>query len=151
MTQVAYDLSAYSAYDQSVIERTIELNAKADAISALAVGDGVSVSVWTDILAYTIIKKTRTTMILREDKATLDPSFKPEFISGGFAGHCINQSEQTYTYEANPDGAEIKISLRTFTDELGNERRMWKLSKTGVFERGGNVYAGRRKFHDYNF
>lgn len=132
-------------------ERTARVNADADAISALNVGDGVSVSLWTDVDAYTIIKKTATTIILQEDKATPDPSFKPEFIPGGFAGHCTNQSDQTYTYEHDPNGAIVKISLRRWADDNGNERRKWKKTGVRTFEAGGNAYAGRRKFHDYNF
>ena len=120
-------------------ERTAEINAYADRISAAALGDGVTVSVWTDCEA------------LREDKATRSPDFKPEFIAGGFAGHCVNQNDQTYTYEADPTGPTIKVSLRRWTDEEGNERRLWKKVGTKTFERGGNVYHGRRKFHDYNF
>lgn len=132
-------------------KRTAEINAYADRISAAALGDGVTVSVWTDCEAYTIIKRTATTMTLQEDKATMSPNFKPEFVAGGFAGHCVNQGDQTYTYEADPAGPTIKVSLRRWTDEEGNERRLWKKVGTGKFERGGNVYPGRSKFHDYNF
>ena len=132
-------------------ERTADMNKYADRISALAIGDGVTVSVWTDCEAYTVIKRTATTMTLREDKATRSPDFKPEFIVGGFAGHCVNQNEQTYTYEADPTGPTIKVSLRRWADEDGNERRKWKRVRTGTFEQGGNAYAGRRKFHDFNF
>jgi hypothetical protein len=132
-------------------ERTAEINAYADRISALAIGEGVTVSVWTDAEAYTLIKRTATTMTLREDKATRNPNFKPEIVAGGFIGHCINQHEQTYTYEPDLAGVTIKVSLRRWTDEEGNERRRWKKVGTGTFERGGNVYPGRSKFHDYNF
>ncbi len=131
--------------------RTAEINEVADAISSLSVGDGVAVSLWTDIEAYTIIKKTPTTMTLQEDKAVLCPSFKPEFIPGGFAGHCTNQRGQKYTYEPNPEGAIIKISLRRWKDQNGDERRRWKRTGVHTFEAGGDVFFGRRKFHDYNF
>lgn len=132
-------------------ERTARVNLDADAISALNIGDGVSVSLWSDIDAYTIIKKTATTITLQEDKATLDPNWKPEFIPGGFGGHCTNQSDQTYTYERNPKGAIVKITLRRWADDNGDERRKWKKAGVRTFEAGGNAYAGRRKFHDYNF
>ena len=132
-------------------ERTAEINAYADRNSALAIGDGVTVSVWTDCEAYTLIKRTATTMTLRADKAVRDPAFKPEIVAGGFAGHCVNQEDQTYTYEPDLTGSTIKVSLRRWADEEGNERRLWKKVGTKTFERGGNVYPGRRKFHDYNF
>ena len=134
-----------------IAERTAEINELADAISALNVGDGVSVSIWTDLDAYTIIKKTATTMTLRRDHAVLANNWKPEFIQGGFAGHCVNQADQTYTYSEDPDGAIVKISLRRWEDDRGDERRRWKKSGVGTFEGGGNVYLGRRAFHDYNF
>lgn len=132
-------------------EDTARLNARADAISALSVGDGLTVSLWTDADAYTIIKKTASTMILRRDMATLNPSFKPEIIPGGFAGHCTNQSDQTYAYEPDPQGHEIKITLRHWKDSEGNTRRVWKRAGVGIRESGGSVSVGRRKFHDYNF
>lgn len=132
-------------------ERTAEINAYADRISALAIGEGVTVSVWTHAEAFTIIKRTATTMTLRQDKATRSPDFKPEFIAGGFAGYCVNQNEQTYTYEPDLKGPVTKVSLRRWTDDEGNERRLWKQAGFRKFERGGSVYPGRHKFHDYNF
>ena len=132
-------------------EETARLNAVADAISALAIGDGVTVSVYTDRQAYTVIKKGLNQMILQQDRATLDPSFKPEIIPVGFAGHCVNQSEQSYTYERDLNGQTVKITLRRWKDAEGNQRRMWKQLGVSVRERGGNVYLGRRAFHDYNF
>lgn len=132
-------------------DRTADINNYADRISALAIGEGVTVSVWTDAEAYTIIKRTATTMTLRADKATRNPDFKPEFVSGGFAGHCVNQDDQSYTYEADPEGHKIKVSLRRWADDEGNERRLWKRAGVKVHERGGSVSPGRHKFHDYNF
>jgi hypothetical protein len=134
-----------------IAERTALINNAADAISALELGDGVSVSVWTDCDAYTIIKKTPTTITLRADKAELLNRDELVFIPGGFAAHCENQADQRYSYEANPDGHEVKISLRRWTDEDGNECRKWKRSGIKTFEGGGNAYAGRRAFHDFNF
>lgn len=146
-----YNHSSRNAVSEYTARRTAEINADADAIAALPVGAHISVSLYTDINAYTIIKKTATTILLQADKATLDPNWKPEFIPGGFAGHCTNQRDQTYTYDRDPNGATIKISLRRSKDENGNERRRWKKAGVGTFEGGGNVYPGRRKFHDYNF
>jgi hypothetical protein len=134
-----------------VAERTAEINADADAISALNVGDGVSVSVWSDVEAYTIIKKTPKTIVLRSDNAVLVNREELVFHAGGFAAHCENQRDQRYTYEPDPEGIEIKITLRRWTDEDGNERRKWKKANNRTFETGGNAYAGRRKFHDFNF
>jgi len=134
-----------------IAELTAQINADADAISALNVGDGVSVSFWSDVEAYTIIKKTPKTILLRTDKATLINRTELVFHTGGFAAHCENQNDQRYTYESDPEGFEVKITLRRWTDEEGNERRKWKRVNNRTFETGGNAYAGRRKFHDFNF
>ena len=132
-----------------VAERTAEINAASDAISALNVGDGVSVSVWTDIDAYTIVSKTASTITLRCDNAELLNRDELRFDVGGFAAHVTG--EQRYAYTPNPDGHTVKITLRRWTDEEGNERRKWKRAGTRTFEQGGNAYAGRSKHHDYNF
>jgi hypothetical protein len=134
-----------------IAERTAEINAAADAITALNVGEGVSVSVWSDVDAYTIVRKTPTTITLRADTAELLNRDELRFTAGGFLAHCDNQADQRYSYAANPEGHEVKISLRKWLDEEGQERRQWKRSGTKTFERGGNAYAGRRAFHDYNF
>jgi len=130
---------------------TLEINAEFDAISNLSIGDGVTVSLWTDREAYTIIAKTAKTMTLQEDKATLSPDWKPEFVTGGFAGHCTNQDDQVYIYERDPDGHKIKISARSWPDQEGGTRFRWKKQGVGTNVLGGNVFVGRRKFHDYNF
>lgn len=132
-----------------IAERTAEINAAADAISALGVGDGVSVSVWTDVDAYTIIRKTASTITLRCDNAELLNRDELHFDVGGFAAHVTG--EQRYAYTPNLDGSIVKITLRRWSDGDGNERRKWKRAGTGAHEQGGNAYAGRRKFHDYNF
>jgi hypothetical protein len=133
-------------------ERTAEINASADAITALAIGDGVSVKSYTDVDAFTIIAKTATTMTLRQDAATLLNRDELVFHAGGFAAHCSNQRDQRYSYKADPEGHVIKISLRRWSDPEGNERRKWKRANSGALhDTGGNAYAGRRKFHDFNF
>lgn len=132
-------------------ERTAEYNAAADKIAALNIGDGVTVSLWTDCEAYTIVKKTATSMTLQQDIATLLNGNELIFQAGGFAAHCVNQEIQKYEYERDPDGPIQKITLRRWKDEEGNERREWKRVGTGTFQAGGHAYAGRRKFHDFNF
>lgn len=101
------------------------------------VGDGVTVNLWSDSHAYTVIKRTPKTITIQQDKATLDPNFKPEWIPGGFAGHCINQEEQTWTYEPNPNGEILRI-------RWSEKHEAWRyLNK--------NLTMGRHEFYDYNF
>ena len=104
------------------------------------IGDGATVCLWSDCHAGTIIKVTKCSITIRRDKATLDPNFKPEFVAGGFAGHCTNQEEQTYTYESDPDG---------YTETF-----RWS-NKYNRYQGGGDgsvkVIKGRHEFYDYNF
>ncbi len=101
------------------------------------VGDGVTYHLYSDSHACTVIKRTAKTITIQEDKATLDPNFKPEWVAGGFAGHCTNQDEQTYTYEHNPDG---RIITARWSD------------KRGAFVYCDKIITnGRHEFYDYNF
>lgn len=101
------------------------------------VGDGITLNYYSDSHAYTIISRTNKTITIQRDKATLNKNFKPEFIPGGFAGRCINQEEQTYTYERDEEG-------RTLTLRWSN--------KYGRFVcKEARVSNGRHEFYDYNF
>lgn len=102
------------------------------------VGDGVTVHYWTDAHAGTVIKRSAKSLTIRQDKAILDPDFKPDFITGGFAAHCTNQDEQSYTYEPNEDGRIYKA--------------YWSDRKRGFFaEKCLRITKGRHEYYDYNF
>ncbi len=102
------------------------------------VGDGATIRHYSDRTACTVIRISASgkTIWMREDSATLD-NWKPEIVPGGFAGHCVNNAEQRYTYQPNPDGRIHRASLR----------------KDGRFRttNGEPVIPGRHHFHDYNF
>ena len=102
------------------------------------VGDGATVCHYSDRTACTVIRVSPSgkTLYLQSDTAVLD-DWKPEFIPGGFAGHCVNNTEQRYAYQPNPQGAIHRASRR----------------KDGWFRttNGEPVIPGRRQFHDYNF
>ena len=102
----------------------------------IEVGAGVTLHLWSDSHACTVISRTATTLTIQRDKATLDPNFKPQ--RDGF--HCINQDDQTYTYEADPNGEIYKCH--------------WS-EKMGRFQHGSDgsmkITRGRREFYDYNF
>lgn len=105
------------------------------------VGMGVTARVYTDSHALTItrISPSGKTFWATQDKTSLDPNWKPEFVVGGFAGHCVNQYDQKYEYQTDPDGEEIRFSL-------GKDGK-WKCqSRYSVVQLGI-----RRAFHDYNF
>lgn len=106
--------------------------------ATIKVGDGVTIKYWSDRHAATVIKVTNCTVTVQRDKATLDPNFKPEWIAGGFAGHCTNQDEQTYTYERDPKG-----EIKTFR---------WS-NRYGRYGQPNDLqlFKGRHEFYDYNF
>lgn len=106
--------------------------------ATIEVGDGVTVNLYTDRHAATVIKKTATTVTVRRDKAILDPNFKPEWVVGGFAGHCTNQEEQSYTYEEDPEGCVYTFRWSNKYGRYGQPNDL-TLSK------------GRHEFYDYNF
>ena len=60
---------------------------------SLEVGDRVHICHYSDITPATIIKKTKTSLTVRHDKAHLD-GWKPEMIPGGFSVVCLNDSDQ---------------------------------------------------------
>lgn len=105
----------------------------------LKVGDGVTCCMWTDKHAFTVIKRTAKTVTIQRDKVTLSKDFHPEIIPGGFAGHCVNQNEQTYTYERDPHG---EVYTCRWSDRLGGFKNPYKDSR---------LVIGRHEFYDYNF
>ena len=102
------------------------------------VGDGATVVLWSDRYACTITKVTRCTITMRRDKAAISPDFKPDFIPGGFFGTVINQDEQEWTYEPNPDGTEYKFNWSKKYQMYGQPNNM-------------KAIKGRHEFYDYNF
>lgn len=102
------------------------------------IGDGATIRHYSDRTACTVIRVSPSgkTIHLQEDEASLD-GWKPEIVAGGFAGHCINNMEQQYTYRPNAGGT-VHVA---------------RLCKDGRFRTRNRevVVPGRRHFHDYNF
>lgn len=111
------------------------------------VGDGATMSGYTDLYAGTVIEvsKNGKRVKVQHDDAKLNPSFKPNIVPGGFSGHCTNQEEQTYTYTQNPEGHVSEFSIRKWRG-----RYVWT-SKNQTPDGRMGISLGRRKFHDYNF
>lgn len=98
------------------------------------VGDGVTINLWSDRYAATIIKVTKSTVTVQRDKATLNPEFKPKWDGM----HCTNQNEQSYTYAQ---------------DEKGEITKFYWSNKYQTYGQPGNLRLskGRNEFYDYNF
>lgn len=106
------------------------------------VGMGATEVLYSDRQAYTIVevRKNGKQIVLQRDKAILDPNFHPEFIEGGFCGHCTNQYDQRWTYERNPNGTVVVAN--------------WSAKRQRYYIGGVNgchVAFGRSEFYDYNF
>ena len=111
------------------------------AVSARAfeVGDGATVSGYSDADAYTVTARTAKTLTLRADKQTLlngTGSGAPDalqFSRGGFVGHTSGRQR----WECQPD-----TNGRTVTARL--TLKGWQAD-------GKSVGAGRRPHYDFNF
>lgn len=140
-----------------------------------AIGEGATQYHYSDNTAHTVVKvsKSGKTVWIQRDKATLlngansgaDDALV--FEPGGFAARV--SGVQRYAYEADPDGAltkvtlrEIKISTRSDFDYYATKDEVargdyrivqsWKVAGTSTKSRGGEVTFGKRSEHyDYNF
>lgn len=95
---------------------------------------------YSDVKPFEILatSKTGKQITIRWMRATLDPTWKPEFHAGGFSAHCSNQHDQRWTYESDKELPTIKAHLR----------------KDGRYHSTYGKHAIQdepRCFHDYNF
>lgn len=124
---------------KEITEKAEEYSSQFLTPANVKVGDGVTMHLWSDAHAGTVVKVTKTSVTVQRDKATRDPNWKPEMIAGGFAGHCTNQDSQTYTYEQDPNGELVKFNWSKKYSQFKNTKR------------GQSLTMGRREFYDYNF
>lgn len=115
----------------------LESQIKVEERRELSVGDGCTYHLHSDSHACTVIKRTKKSITIQRDKATLDPNFKPHFEEGGFSAHCTNQDEQSYTYERDPHGEVLTA--------------MWSEKRGAFICYGKMITVGRHEFYDYNF
>ena len=94
---------------------------------------------YSDVYPYEIVKVvSENTIEIRPMDTERDYSAKLEWVSGGFAGHCVNQDKQKWFIKSNPNNPVKRIRRR----------------KDGYFYNHCNrVYLEQepRKFRDYNF
>lgn len=121
-------------------QRELEDEYRRELNREIEVGDGVTMYLWSDAHACTVIAKTAKTITIQRDKAIRDPNFTPEWIPGGFSAICTNSDEQSWTYERNPDGEIIRCR--------------WS-EKNGRYQTGSDgsikIGIGRHEHYDYNF
>jgi hypothetical protein len=95
---------------------------------------------YTDAYPFEIVRVvTDKALEIRSMNATLDPTWKPDMIPGGFAAHTTNNHSQRWIYESNPTARVIRIRL--------HKNGQWKDSSGSRY-----VLADKPlRFHDYNF
>ena len=102
-------------------------------IEEINVGEHVTVCGYSDRTSYTVIRKTKSMIEIQKDFQEIDKeNWKPEWVSGGFAGHCTNQNYQKWIVKPDPKG----ITKRVFAKEDGCLKHLIK---------------GASPFYDYNF
>lgn len=94
---------------------------------------------YTDITPYEVLSITPSgkTATIREMKAERDSTWSPEFVTGGFAGCCVNQHEQKWNITSDENGFVTKA----------------RLTKKGWQSSCGKHRASDApcRFYDYNF
>jgi hypothetical protein len=95
---------------------------------------------YSDINPYEVVKViSDKTIEVREMDAKLAEGEKPQFIVGGFAGHCVNQRELKYDISSNDSNPVVRIRLRKNGYFYSNNGERFKLADEP------------EKFYDYNF
>ena len=94
-----------------------------------------TICMFSDCLPVEIIKRTVTTLTVREMDASI--AFKPIVIPGGFFGHCTNNDQQAWTLISNVNG-------RTWVAHMRKDGKLH--TSLGPLLMGKAV-----KKHDYNF
>lgn len=111
-------------------------------VKGLPEGEYLTETLWTDTTPYKVIARTDTTLTLQEVRVERDPEFKPNFIKGGFAGHCTNQDEQTWLYAGLGDDI---VKVRLVKSRYCGSDKLWG-SKGREF-----IANGANRKYDYNF
>lgn len=131
MWEKTYHIDGYREREEAQYGLRREYN------SGMEVGDKGSVRLWSDSEPCTVIKRTKTTVTVRFDKATRNPNWKPEWIPGGFSAICTNNEDQQWIIEDNPNG-----STETF---------YWSDKENCFVHHGCRLTPGWYKHYDYNF
>ena len=95
---------------------------------------------YSDINPFEIVRfVSEKTIEIREMKSEKDPSYKPEFIPGGFSVHCVNQHAQKWIITSDESAPVIRIRLSKNKGWQDAHGRKFDLSEKPI------------KYYDYNF
>lgn len=98
------------------------------------IGKYINRVLWSDVdpVGRIVGIKGKTKVIIQTINASKNKT-KMQFVAGGFAGHCVNQSAQDYDF-----------ILEDYTFEAS-------LSNTSLKKRFWSIDDRPRKWYDYNF
>jgi hypothetical protein len=96
---------------------------------------------YSDTTPFEIVRVvSNKTIELRSMSAERHPDWKPEFVSGGFAGHCTNNGDQrnAWIIKSDPEGYTVRARLQ--------KDGSWKSSHGRH-----SLHTAAIKHYDYNF
>ena len=132
------DCTGSYVLDGETVEYTQKLDRKGRVIEPEPkVGMFANIRGYSDVNPYIItrVSPSGKTMTIVPLDAKKDPSFKPEWVAGGFAGHCTNQHDQKWFYFTEKT---------TVSGQVRKSSKGWMKGRVTVSERPV-------KFYDYNF
>ena len=96
---------------------------------------------YTDVHPYEVVEvRTDKMIVVKRMKATRNPSWKPETIVGGFAGHTVNNYSQEWVIESDEEATPIKVRWH-------ESKGRWGIGKYRKFIGSSEP----RNFYDFNF
>lgn len=95
---------------------------------------------YSDVNPFEIVRHiSDKTIEIRAMHAERDPSWKPDFVPGGFFGTVVNQHSQKWNITSNPNAPVLRIRKSKRYGWRDKYRNRYVLSDTP------------EKFYDYNF
>lgn len=115
-------------------------------IENMPIGMQATYTLWTDCEPYEIVgHKGSNTILLREMKAELDPSWKPDWVPGGYAGVVRNNEDQKWILSSDSNASITTLRI--------SKKRAEAIIKYGEFRVNGCRWSFGKacKYRDYNF
>jgi len=95
---------------------------------------------YSDVNPHEVVRViSDKTIEVRAMNAEIDPTWKPEWAVGGFAGHCINQNTQRWNITSDETNAVFRLRL--------GRNGVWKSADGRRFDLNDKPV----RFYDYNF
>ena len=117
-------------------------------IKGLPEGEYMTETGYSETYPYKVVERSASgkSVYVVPVKVKPDPEWvaKMEWVPGGFAGHCVNQSEQTWLYDGIDEKAKPR-ALRLKKSRYCGSDKLWG-------DKGREFIAnGARYFYDYCF